>query len=437
MKNSLLSTFTLCCLLLIRVNVWSQCTVPALPSCAGCIPLTASNQNLSTGTYCVTTSINNLNLSGSAVICVSGAGQINGGNINGGTVIYGGSTAMNPLNFALNSGGTLRIRSSLTLTALSAINGGATLIIENSATLTVSNLDVNGKLIVEQGGILYVNNNFGINGNGSVCLNNGIVNTNNFTKNDQLNSSTTNNKGCYAIRGSVGNFNQVLTNTSSINVCLSGAIPNPNKFGSATVSANCSNSSAGGGCYAALPVRLTSFQAQPSAEGVRLSWTTSLEQNFAYFLVERSSDAITFETVSPRIASQSDKAGSRQYAWTDGTATDGTFYYRLKQVDLDSTHAYSKTVGVVLSSADNALTLKPNPFADELSITFSTPITGLYVLDLYSATGQLQSSVTGEKNGAVITKTIPVDHLPAGIYFVSLRIGEQHFMRKVIKSGQH
>lgn len=414
------------------VAVFGQCTLPTLPSCASCASLTGSNLNISSGTYCVTTSISNLNLSGSAVICVSGAGQINGGNVNGGTIIYNGSSATNPLNVNMG-GGTLRVRSSLTLTNLTSINASSSVIVENSATLTVSNIDINGALYVDQGSTLYSTGNFGINGNGSVCLNNGIVNANQFTKNDQANSTTTSSRGCYTVRGSVGNFNQVLTNNSNISVCLPGAAPTPNKFGSATVNPNCSSSSAGGGCFAALPVRLTSFQAQSFGEGVRLNWTSSLEQNFAYYQVERSTDALAFEAVSPRIASLSEQPGARGYEWTDGDARHGTFYYRLKQVDLDNTYTYSKIVSVAFASDDKAASLKPNPFSDELTITLRTPTNGTYILELYSAEGKLYASLSGEKNEPTLTRTLATAGFPRGFYFTTIRIGDQHFMYKVIK----
>ncbi|GAB3785361.1 hypothetical protein GCM10028818_46840 [Spirosoma horti] len=352
--------------------------------------------------------------------------------MNGGTIIYNGSSATNPLNVNIG-GGTLRIRSSITLTNLTSINASSSVIVENSATLTVSNLDINGALYVDQGSTLYSNGNFGINGNGSVCLNNGIVNANQFTKNDQANSTTTSSRGCYTIRGSVGNFNQVLTNNSNISVCLPGAAPTPSKFGSATVNPSCSSSSAGGGCFAALPVRLISFLAQSFGEGVRLNWTSSLEQNFDYYQVERSTNAVDFEAISSHIVSLAEQPGARRYEWTDIDARQGTFYYRLKQVDLDKTYTYSKIVSVAFASEDEVASLKPNPFSDELIITLSTPTNGPYAIELYSAEGKLYSSLSGEKNEPTLVRTIATVSFPTGFYFTNIHIGDQHFMRKVIK----
>ena len=425
----------ICLLSILQTGVQAQCTIPPLPSCAGCVTVTENgNKNLSSGAYCITSAITNLNVSGSAVVCISGDGQIVSGNVSGGTIIYNGGTVSNPINVGNLGGGTLRIRSSVSLSNLTAISSSSTLIVENGATLTVSSLDVNGTLIVDRS-VLYVNNAFAVNSGGHVCFNNGIVNTSQFRSNDQTNSSGVTGataKGCFAIRSSFNGFNNSLTNTGNVSICLPNSSV-PGNTGSATVNTNCSGASPDGGCYKALPVRLISFQAQSLGEGIRLDWATSLEQNFDYFQVERSLDAIGFEAVSPHIASPADKSGNRQYTWTDVNAKNGTFYYRLKQVDLDNTYSYSKIVGVVFSSEDKGVAIKPNPFSDELAITINTTIAGTYIIQLYSASGKLQLSATGEKSESVVTHTLTTANLPAGIYFANVRLGDQHFVRKVIK----
>ena len=180
-------------------------------------------------------------------------------------------------------------------------------------------------------------------------------------------------------------------------------------------------------------MRLTSFQAQSTGEGVRLSWTSSLEQNFDYYQVERSTDAVDFEAVSPHIASVSGQAGVRHYSWTDGNEPGGVVYYRLKQVDLDNSYTYSNLLGVTFASDDKAVALTPNPFSDELTLTLNTPLNGPYVIELYAPSGKREVAATGEKNGLSMTRTIATNLLPAGIYYVTIRIGDQHFMRKVIK----
>lgn len=436
MKNQLRVVLLFCMLLALRANAVAQfCSIPALPACDGCTPLTASNQNLSSGTYCITTSVNNINLSGSAVVCLSGAGQINGGNVNGGTVIYNGGTVTDPLINVGLGGGTLRVRSSVTLNNLSAVNSNSTLIVENGATLTVGNLNVDGTLIVDRS-VLYVNSAFGVNSNGRVCFNNGLVNTAQFSANNQTNSSnviSATARGCYAVRTGFNNFNQSLTNTGNVSICLPGSSA-PTNTGSATVNTNCSNTSTvDGGCYKALPVRLISFQAQSLGEGVRLNWTTSMEQNFAYFQVERSTDAASFEPISAHIKSLGGQTGNRTYSWTDAEARAGTYYYRLKQVDLDNSYTYSKIVDVVFDGESRGVFLNPNPFSNELTVTLNSPTKGTYVIELYSATGKRYASLTGEKTELIATQTVVTASLPAGFYFANIRLGDQHFVRKVIK----
>ncbi|MBD2756127.1 T9SS type A sorting domain-containing protein [Spirosoma validum] len=369
-------------------------------------------------------------MSGSAVVCISGAGKISG-NLNGGTVIYNGSTASDPINLGNLGGGTLRIRSSVTLNNLTAINSGSTLIVENNAKLTVSSIDVNGTLIVDRA-VLYVNNALGINSNGGVCFNNGIVDVSQFRSNDQTNSSkviSASAKGCYVVRNGFNNFNQSLTNTSNVSICLPGNTA-PNNTGSATLNYSCAG---GGGCYAALPVRLVSFQAQSVGEGVRLDWTTSMEKDFDYFQVERGTDATSFEAISPQIKSLGGQEDNRKYSWTDVDAKNGTFYYRLKQVDLDKSVIYSKIVGVTFDGENKGVLITPNPFSNELSITLNSPIRGNYIIELYSTSGQLHATAVGEKTGTVTTQTLTTNTLPAGFYFANIRLGDQYFVRKVIK----
>jgi hypothetical protein len=81
-----------------------------------------------------------------------------------------------------------------------------------------------------------------------------------------------------------------------------------------------------------------------------------------YFIVERSYDGITYETVGALKI----EANSTQYAHTDSSALNGTDYYRIKYSGKTGRQAYSKTVVVTLS-ADVDFKFYPNP-VDKLLI---------------------------------------------------------------------
>jgi hypothetical protein len=120
---------------------------------------------------------------------------------------------------------------------------------------------------------------------------------------------------------------------------------------------------------APLPVELVSFTGQAQATGNNLAWTTASEINSAYFAVERASDGVTFDEVS-RVAAAGSSAQARQYQYLDASAPAGTSYYRLRQVDLDGTVAYSPVVALSRAQALGSAKLQvyPTVFSAELRV---------------------------------------------------------------------
>lgn len=112
-----------------------------------------------------------------------------------------------------------------------------------------------------------------------------------------------------------------------------------------------------------LPVELVSFTGQNTDEGILLKWSTSMERNFDHFEIERSSDGIAFDYVSS-VTGKGGLAVKTDYHFVDGSARNGKYYYRLKNVDLDDAFDYSRIVVVVAGSGHN-LALYPNPVRDK------------------------------------------------------------------------
>ncbi|RRB06942.1 T9SS type A sorting domain-containing protein [Larkinella rosea] len=410
------------CLLLPCLS-WGQCAPPS-PSCSGCSPLTADNQNLSSGTYCISTTVSNINILPGAVVCISAPGSIVNGNLSGGTLIYNGGTLT---NFNANSG-DLRIQGALTNTASTGLNG-ARVIVENGGSLSKTDLDVNWSLVVD-GGTVDISNLFRINGNGSVCLSNtGQIHTQYLQNNSTNGTTAQSTKGCISISNPQGqtNLNNILTNTSNVFVCLPGSFT-PSNLGSATTATNCTN------CTTALPVTYAYFRAQPLQKGVQLEWQTTNELRHSHFIVERSINAIDFQSVSgPVIDPFGTRNDTKVYRYIDGEVSQGTFYYRLKQVDTDGSFAYSKLVAVNLGDQNAAVRLFPNPVVDQLQIRFDTEEMGIVDVELSDLSGKEWLSQSGNKTEKSHMQQLNVQSLPKGFYLVTIRLGNQYFIRKLLK----
>ena len=96
-------------------------------------------------------------------------------------------------------------------------------------------------------------------------------------------------------------------------------------------------------------VELFSFHAFAIVDHSRLEWSTGREEEFALFIIERSSDGQDFFVIG-----QIGATGSySEYEFVDSspldTDSDRTFYYRLKMVDRDGAYRYSEILQVSLS----------------------------------------------------------------------------------------
>lgn len=97
-----------------------------------------------------------------------------------------------------------------------------------------------------------------------------------------------------------------------------------------------------------LPVELIHFDAVPENQVVNLNWTTASELNNDYFLVQRSRDLNTTETIAT-VRGKGNSTQLNNYASVDASPYTGVSYYRLKQIDFNGDFEYSEWVAVYLN----------------------------------------------------------------------------------------
>jgi hypothetical protein len=167
-----------------------------------------------------------------------------------------------------------------------------------------------------------------------------------------------------------------------------------------------------------LPVTLTQFTAAARSADALLTWTTATELNNRYFAVERSFDTANFQRVGTVRGSGTTATGAA-YSFVDanvGNLAQGPVYYRLKQVDHDSTTTYStvRPLSFTKSASGGTLSIYPNPTANELHVLLPTAGARLIV---YSATGLvLLDTRTNTTEGA-----LNVQQLPMGTYLLMVQ----------------
>jgi hypothetical protein len=185
----------------------------------------------------------------------------------------------------------------------------------------------------------------------------------------------------------------------------------------------------------ALPIQLTSFNASQntSGAGVLLRWSTLSEVNNYGFEVQRGAlSSGDFVTVSGAvIPGHGTTTVPRDYSYADRSAQPGTWYYRLKQIDLDGAVHYSdpakvdvqpggtgQDVPAVFSLAQNF----PNPFNPETTIRYSLPSRSHVVLAVYNALGERVAVLAeGEQESGSHEVRFNGSALASGVYFYRLQ----------------
>ena len=138
-----------------------------------------------------------------------------------------------------------------------------------------------------------------------------------------------------------------------------------------------------------LPAQILQFNAQLKENRSLLYWKVKQENNLLAYVVERSRNGTTFEsvgTVTARGASQSEE----NYFFNDLVTVTGKIYYRLKMLGIDGAARYSNVVSV---SADRlqqlAITNLVNPLINHLSFQLDTDQNRVVELQLTDALGRL------------------------------------------------
>ncbi|SNT27219.1 hypothetical protein SAMN05421640_3087 [Ekhidna lutea] len=170
---------------------------------------------------------------------------------------------------------------------------------------------------------------------------------------------------------------------------------------------------------APLPIELNFFQAKLEGQVIKLFWQTLTEQNNEKFLILRSSDGESFETIG-KIPGMGDSSNPIDYQFVDKKPTSGLNYYQLVQVDFDGQSSSSNII-MVDAYASSDWVVYPNPSSDVINISLSDPqiISEGFQLSLTDISGR-QFPVDSFVFGSQIK--VPVSHLTLGRYTLKLEV---------------
>lgn len=182
-----------------------------------------------------------------------------------------------------------------------------------------------------------------------------------------------------------------------------------------------------------LPVTLGNFEATRQDEtSVLIRWETLSEHDNAGFEIQRSENGTDYE-----ILGFTDAIGNshvkQSYQFTDAQNTRSA-YYRLKQIDMNGEFKYSP-VKFVQGNDLQKLSIYPNPFSTDLTISFGTKqVTKLPVyMEVFNTRGKLLLRSQGNISKVQQTLRQEAGKLNTGTYIMRIIVGNKVYIKRMVK----
>lgn len=178
-------------------------------------------------------------------------------------------------------------------------------------------------------------------------------------------------------------------------------------------------------CGTVLPLKLIDFNVSKIDGDVQLNWNTEQEVNTKGFYVERSANSTEWRSLG--YVNAYNKQGKNSYSYIDYSPAAGTYFYRLKMIDMNGSFEHSKTVEVAINS-NGLITVYPNPVTNKAfvsGITFNSNIV------LTNADGKVLKLI---KNYNANILELDMSVLNSGLYIITVTGNNgSTFTTKVIK----
>jgi hypothetical protein len=196
-----------------------------------------------------------------------------------------------------------------------------------------------------------------------------------------------------------------------------------------------------GGFGEPLPIQLSAFSGASTGGGsVKLSWATVSETNsYGFYVERRKAGEKGFSTLPGSfIHGHGTTTIPQNYTFLDKSVMKGSWYYRLRQVDLDGSIHFNEPVQVEVTQSDLPVSLSldqnyPNPFNPTTIIRYALPARTYVTLSVFNALGQQVGTLVNDTQEAGYHEVrFDGRSLATGVYFYRLQTGDFIQTRKML-----
>ena len=175
----------------------------------------------------------------------------------------------------------------------------------------------------------------------------------------------------------------------------------------------------------ALAVEWLAFDGENKGDHNLLNWSTKVDLNNEYFIVERRLENETdFVNIGRVEANSNFSLPQHDYQFSDfDLRVPGVYYYRLVQYDHNGGFTYSKIISIRVSMGEDLkLFLYPNPAQGDLNLEMYTPQEGEFEFKVFDQSGKavLLLPFSGYHAKGKLTRHIDVSMLSSGQYILQI-----------------
>ncbi|MEZ4910141.1 MAG: SdrD B-like domain-containing protein [Saprospiraceae bacterium] len=185
-----------------------------------------------------------------------------------------------------------------------------------------------------------------------------------------------------------------------------------------------------------LPVELLNFDGERELESNKLWWTTLVEINNDYFVLERSYNGGEYEQVA-EIEGQGNSFGRFEYEYLDNNSSSaGLYLYILKQYDFDGKETVFGPIKIeVKDDSKLAFELYPNPTLSTSNLVIHTTKGAFIEASIYDIAGRIvrDKFIYETAESPTVQYIIDSEELRKGVYYINIKSNnEQRTLKWIV-----
>lgn len=182
-----------------------------------------------------------------------------------------------------------------------------------------------------------------------------------------------------------------------------------------------------------LPATLGNYEVILKDKQVITRWTTTLESNTDYFIIERAGPDQRFKEIG-RVKASGNSSNPINYSFTDNTeVVKGTSLYRLVLVNLDGVKEYYDIKKIVGKQFGATISISPVPASKSLQLAFELEKAQRLNFIIRDINGKTIQSWAGNFSSGYLNMPISIEGFTSGIYYFVIQGENFSETKKFIK----